>query len=154
MTVPAAILLLALYIMIFSFSEQDGAQSESISRYISERCVDLFNRLANKNWGTAMQASLAEYFEHPLRKFAHFAEYSCMGVLVYFILRQWKNRGRVLYTIVVCWVFLSAALDEFHQYFVPDRYASLADVLLDTCGGIFGMLLMMFMCDKIRIRKQ
>jgi VanZ family protein len=53
----------------------------------------------------------------------------------------WRDRGRKLYLLVTVWVFVSAALDEIHQLFVPGRYGSIADVLLDTCGGIFGILL-------------
>ena len=57
------------------------------------------------------------------------------------------RRGKGLYFLTVIWVFLSAACDEFHQYFVPGRYASVADVLLDTCGGAFGMLLCICMAE-------
>ena len=62
-----------------------------------------------------------------------------MGVLGYTMWCQWLCQGRRLRWLTVGWVFLSAAGDEFHQYFVPGRYASFADVLLDTCGGTFGM---------------
>ena len=59
--------------------------------------------------------------------------------------------GNVLLSIAVLligvWLFLSAAMDEFHQFFVPGRYCSLKDVLLDTCGGITGM----FVCAGITI---
>jgi VanZ family protein len=85
--------------------------------------------------------SLAEYFEHPVRKLAHFTEYAGMGVLVWWLLNGWIRKKKNLYFLVVGWVFVSAAADEFHQYFVPGRYASFWDVLLDTCGGAFGLLL-------------
>jgi VanZ family protein len=35
---------------------------------------------------------------------------------------------------------VSAAFDEIHQLFVPDRYGNFADVLLDTTGGCFGLI--------------
>lgn len=99
--------------------------------------------------------NLAEYFEHPIRKLAHFSEYACMGFLVYLILSQWMDKCRKLYLLSVLWVFLSAAADEFHQYFVPGRYASFADVCLDTCGGVFGMLLCLAVANKIhKIRRK
>ncbi|MBE5874320.1 MAG: VanZ family protein, partial [Lachnospiraceae bacterium] len=49
----------------------------------------------------------------------------------------------------------SAAADEIHQLFVPDRWGSFADVLLDTCGGAFGVLICVFaerIYHKIRRR--
>ena len=142
-TVPAAVLLLALYILIFGFSAQDGEQSGSLSRMISEKCVEFFHSISGRNWTEGFRKSLAEYFEHPIRKLAHFSEYACMGILLYILWSQWLRKGKRLYLLIVLWVFCSAGLDEFHQYFVPGRYGSFADVLLDTCGGAFGMLLCM-----------
>lgn len=139
-TVPVTILLLALYMIIFGFSAQDGEQSGRLSQMISEKCVEWFNSLSGKNLSRLFLERLAEYFEHPIRKLAHFLEYACMGVLVYALWSQWMNRGRRLCLLTVSWVFVSAALDEFHQLFVPGRYGSFVDVLLDTCGGAFGML--------------
>lgn len=137
----AGILLSLLYVMIFSFSGQDGEQSGSLSQYISEKCVEILNALSGNHWTELMMQGLAEYFEHPIRKAAHFAEYACMGILLYALWSQWCRRGKKLTLLCVVWVFLSAAADEFHQYFVPGRYSSFADVLLDTCGGAFGVLL-------------
>lgn len=140
-TVLAAVLLLVLYGLIFGFSAQDGEQSGSLSQMISEKCVELLHHLAGKNWTEGFMRELAEYFEHPLRKFAHFSEYACMGILLYLLWSQWLRKGRRLYLLIVLWVFCSAGLDEFHQLFVPGRWGSFWDVLLDTCGGAFGMLL-------------
>lgn len=139
-TVSAAVLLLALYIIIFGFSAQDGEQSGSLSQMISEKCVELINNLSGRRWSRGFMENLAEYFEHPIRKLAHFSEYACMGILVYMLWSQWLKRGGGLYLLTVVWVFFSAAADEFHQLFVPGRYGCFADVCLDTCGGAFGLL--------------
>jgi len=140
-TVPAAILLLALYALIFNFSAQDGVQSGSLSQRISEKCVEIINMVSGRHWSRIFMDELAVYFEHPIRKLAHFCEYACMGMLVSLILSQWMKRGKRLCLLTVGWVFVSAAADEIHQLFVPGRYGSFADVCLDTCGGAFGMLL-------------
>lgn len=153
-TCVAAILLGLLYCIIFSFSAQDGVQSGSLSQLISEKCVEFIHSLSGANWSEAMMTGLAEYFEHPIRKLAHFSEYACMGVLVYVLWSQWMRRGRRLYLLTVGWIALSAACDEFHQYFVPGRYASVADVLLDTCGGACGMLFCIAVAALHRRRKK
>lgn len=147
----AAVLLLMLYWFIFRFSAQDGEQSGSLSQLISEKCVEAINSLSGRHWSRAVMEELAEYFEHPIRKLAHFSEYACMGILVYILLSQWIERGKRLWFFVTGWVFISAAGDEFHQLFVPGRYASFADVCLDTCGGAFGMALCV-LCLKIGIK--
>lgn len=140
-TTVSAMLLSLLYVMIFCFSAQDGEQSGSLSHLISERCVEIVNALSGKHWSEVMMAEFAAYFEHPIRKMAHFTEYACMGALVYNLWRSWVERGRRLYLLSVAWVFLSAAADEFHQLFVPGRWGSFADVCLDTLGGACGVLL-------------
>lgn len=152
-SVIAGILLFFLYLMIFGFSGQNGEESGSLSHLISEKCVEIINSLSGKHWTVLMQQQLATYFEHPIRKFAHFSEYAVMGVLVYIL---WKSKITVrkkLFVLVTVWVFLSAAMDEFHQLFVPGRYGCFADVCLDTCGGMFGFLLML-LWEKIRNRSK
>lgn len=151
-TVAAGVLLFLLYGMIFAFSAQDAEESGSVSRYVSEKCVEAADILSGRTWTEAFKEALEARIEHPIRKLAHFSEYACMGILVYTLWRQWKRRGRGLYLLTVIWVFLSAAGDELHQYFIPGRWASPADVLLDTCGGVFGMLMCIFL-ESILERK-
>lgn len=138
-SVVTAVFLVILYVLIFSFSEQDGQTSGSLSRMISEKCVEFIKTLSGSNWSKAVMDAMAEYFEHPIRKLAHFAEYAFMAVLVYIMWRPWKERDKRLYRLIILWVAVSAAGDEIHQLFVPDRYGSVADVLLDTCGGMMGV---------------
>lgn len=138
-SIVAGILLVALYGMIFAFSDQDGEESGNLSAVVAEKCVEVYNTVARKNWSTAMIKSMAEYFEHPLRKAAHFCEYAAMGALVYLMWRPWKERNRRLYLLAAVWVLLSAAVDEAHQLLVPGRDGNPLDVLLDTFGGCVGI---------------
>ena len=138
-SVVTTVLLLFLYGTIFSFSAQDAEESGSLSREVAEHCVEVYNVISGKQWTRAIVESWAAYWEHPIRKLAHFSEYACMGVLVYSIFRPWRERNRKLFLLVILWVAVSAATDEFHQLFVPGRSGNIADVLLDTCGGAFGL---------------
>lgn len=136
----AALLLFFLYCMIFSFSDQNGEQSGGLSYRISEYCVEIVNALLGGHWTQGVTADSVAYWEHPIRKLAHLLEYACMGVLVYTMWRPWRDRGHRLYLLVIVWVFTSAAGDELHQRFIPGRYGSFWDVLLDTAGGVCGVL--------------
>lgn len=136
----ATMLLLLLYGIIFSFSAQDAEESGSISYLVSEKCVEIADSVSGRNWTEDFKETIIRQIEHPIRKLAHFSEYACMGVLICTLCRQWQKRSRGLYLLMILWVFISAAADEFHQYFVPGRWSSPADVLLDTCGGAFGIL--------------
>lgn len=152
-TVLAAILLLALYMIIFDFSAQDAEQSGSLSMRISENAVRFLSSFAGKGWTQAFKEDLAVYFEHPIRKLAHFSEYACMGILLYLMWSPWLKQRKKLFLLVVLWVFVSGACDEIHQLFVPGRYCSFADVCLDTAGGVFG-LLMCLTAHWLRMRRK
>lgn len=144
-SIGAGILLIALYAVIFGFSAQDAEQSGSLSRTVSGKWVEMLNNLSNRKWSQEAVEQWTDYFEHPIRKLAHFTEYACMGILVYVLWSQWMKRGKILYLLVVAWIALSAAADEIHQLFVPGRDGNLADVCLDTCGGAAGMLFCVLM---------
>ena len=87
------------------------------------------------------------------RKSAHFTEYAVFGVLLF---RACRGSGAGLVrTGVYAWLILSAvaALDEFHQSFVPTRTPNPKDTLIDIAGGTFGVL-MVFLWGRIRERRE
>lgn len=75
-----------------------------------------------------------------VRKAAHVTEYAVLASLIYRALRGvvdgfWLRAGAALVP-----AFLFAALDEFHQSFVPSRTSSLGDVGIDFFGTLLGLL--------------
>ena len=71
-----------------------------------------------------------------LRKLAHFAEFAALGFCLAWrrgMLRKPQRTGFFLGAA-------AAATDEFIQCFVPNRGPGVADVLLDSCGVLTGML--------------
>ena len=154
----AAIFLVCLYITIFFFSEQEGEESGSLSHKVTEVIVEEVEELIHKNWTDEVKTALGSYWEHPVRKAAHFSEYAVMGMLGYGIWMPWvtwegwKKKVFRWNCLVVLWVFVSAALDEWHQTHVSGRCGNFWDVLLDTSGGFFGLcmcLLIGAICRKI-----
>ena len=124
---------------------------------VSKKGVWLLDILTGGHLAAEKLAELVMAFEHPLRKMAHFAEYAVMGILVFRILYCHMEKGAKQYFAAVLWVFLSAAADEIHQYFVPGRWASVSDVLLDTCGGAVGAFLclsVLYLSEKRKMKKQ
>ncbi len=163
----ATVLLLCLYSIIFSFSEQTGESSGRLSMRVSERCIELFGSITDRGWTESVIRELAIAFEHHLRKIAHFSEYALLGILVFGIFRPWMQKQDAKYCFllngkkwrwfVIIWVVLSAAADEFHQTFVPERDGNLIDVCIDTAGGMTGLLFCIFIewiVTKIKYRKK
>jgi VanZ family protein len=83
-----------------------------------------------------------EFFHFLIRKSAHPAEFFIFSLLALRGVRGgrtgWKMAwGLAALLIAACY----AALDEFHQAFVPERTASPMDSLLDTCGAVAAQLM-------------
>ena len=77
------------------------------------------------------------FMHHFIRKTGHFTEYFILSLLILRGIRAGKrgvHLGWALAAIAIVGCY--AALDEFHQSFVPGRTAAVSDVLLDTAGGI------------------
>jgi len=86
-----------------------------------------------------------------LRKLGHLTEYAILAMLFWRALRRETNRqikailrlrsGQTLFLSV--WILCSifAATDEYHQSFVASRTAAIGDVLIDSAGAIFGLLI-------------
>jgi VanZ family protein len=78
-----------------------------------------------------------DFLHHIIRKCAHLTEYFILSMLILRGIRAGEKGMHlrwVLVTILI--VACYAALDEYHQSFVPGRTAAVGDVLIDTSGGI------------------
>jgi VanZ family protein len=79
-------------------------------------------------------------FHHYLRKTGHVVGYGMLSLL---LLRGWRaTLGRVhtllLRTALLSWLGTAfvAAMDEWHQSYIPSRTGSIWDVALDTVAGV------------------
>ena len=153
-TVIAVCLLIAVYIMIFLFSADDAAESSSLSVSVTRRLINLYYHFFSGNNNAVLTVPVVtDDAEAIVRKMAHFTEYMAVGFLSFGIAVIWMQRIKAGIVAVTLQVFLSAGLDEIHQYFVPGRYASFRDVLIDTAGGIAGIMIVVLMY-KIRKRRR
>jgi VanZ family protein len=73
---------------------------------------------------------------HIIRKSAHFVEYFIFSLLILRAIRAGRRDTRLTWALAAIIIVAGyAALDEFHQSFVPGRTPAVSDVLLDTTGG-------------------
>jgi VanZ family protein len=120
--------------------------SASADRQSYQHSSLFFEPLMRWLFPTLSPATL-EQIHHLFRKTCHLTEYAILGGLVWRAVRRpvkkdprpwrWDEAGLAL-TVV----FAYAASDEFHQIFVPNRTALVSDVLIDTSGGVAGLLLL------------
>lgn len=74
-----------------------------------------------------------------VRKLAHVTEYAILAVLLWRALDSERRSSRLtaLATLLACASY--AALDEWHQTFVPGRVGSSTDAMIDTLGAALGL---------------
>lgn len=95
-----------------------------------------------------------DLFDHYLRKTAHFTEFAALGFCMsgFLVNQQWKKRKWCIPTAILACVAV-AAVDESIQIFAVDRGPHIRDVLLDTCGAVFGIAVFLLVLYLFRTRK-
>lgn len=146
-TVIAAVLLVLTYVMIFSFSADDADASSAVSLKVTEFLKTFWAHFFAGGAHPAADPAAADNAESIVRKLAHFSEYMLLGFLSFGIAVMWIESVKKGFGIVIVQVIISAGLDEIHQYFVPGRHTSIIDVMIDTAGGIAGILIIL--CVKM-----
>lgn len=76
-----------------------------------------------------------------LRKLAHFTEFTCLGLILSWLLRMLREKKWEQLLLPLAAGILVAATDETIQLFVPDRGPALKDVGIDTAGVLLGIVI-------------
>ena len=81
--------------------------------------------------------------EHLIRKSAHFAEYSLLGMLLWKCFQSYKLQGKI-WILAQAWMTILIPLtDETLQLFTEGRSGQISDVWQDVSGMIAGRLFIM-----------
>ena len=124
-------MILAIFWLLFIFmlSGQPGESSSELSKSVN-------NSLSN----LSLFKKLFMYI--PVRKCAHMFLYFVLGCLVYTELFFNRPEERISFINILSFdiVYICAAADEIHQYFVPGRSCLLADTFIDQAGCVLGLL--------------
>ena len=84
-----------------------------------------------------LRAETLDFLHHIIRKCGHLTEYFILSMLILRGIRAGEKGMHLRWALVTILIVAGyAALDEYHQSFVPGRTAAVGDVLIDTSGGI------------------
>lgn len=128
--------------VIYVYSAQPGDESGETSLGAGM----MFGRIfvpGFDDWTEERQIEYAEKIDHPVRKAAHFTEYTILGIFVASAYLSDKKRGYKRFFVPWMVGSLYAASDELHQRFVPGRNGNLPDVILDSSGAAFGVCIVL-----------
>ena len=139
-----ALLVLAVAMMIFALS----AQKANDSNVLSTAVVNWWLRLTVQGYDQmteGQQWRLRVQYHTIVRKIAHFFEFALLGTFLFLFLHgllRLLRRRRPPWLFAVAWLIgaLYACTDELHQTFVDGRAGEWRDVLIDSGGVLFGVL--------------
>lgn len=145
---------LAMMYIIFSFSGQTGTESGNLSHKISYGIVSMADRILDKNLSEWEKHAYADKIELPVRKLAHMTEYFILAICLSFPLYVYGVRGFSLFILAGLLSVGFACTDEFHQSFVAGRGPSKRDVMIDSAGALFGIILVQVFCHSFTPKKR
>ena len=139
-------------VVIFLASSQTAEDSGELSGSLTRAILGtVWNWFAPA--GQEMSAHLLDLLETILRKAAHLFVFLVMGFCTINAIRQKTAAGWLAFWISLCWCSVYAALDEFHQYFVPGRACMWQDWLIDTLGALIGIGAVLLFFRRMEKRK-
>jgi VanZ family protein len=132
-----AVLLLAVIILIWYFTSQNGQLSHSMSIPLAEKIRNILsdNLLINKNY------ICLNRLDELVRKGAHFCEYMLLGSItcLFFSVLFRKVWFSTFISLFVCSFY--AFIDEYRQNFIPGRTFLWFDWKLDLAGAVSGIIM-------------
>ncbi|MGA2349302.1 MAG: VanZ family protein [Terracidiphilus sp.] len=133
---------------------------ESTSYLGSDHTSAPLRRIAEALFGYGVDAQWAA-IHHFIRKTGHFMGYGFFSLvcfrgfwIAFKSLASGTSRKLRAHGLAILATFLVASADEFHQSFLPNRYGSFNDVLLDTCGAVALCFVLFLVMQAIDWRKQ
>ena len=133
------IAVIAVAVMIFLFSAQEGDDSAMLSEGVTEWVLTVLVP-GYADFTAAQKLAYLERVGFAVRKIAHFTEFALLAVTLSVHL-HYRMRGcrRIALT---AWAIATmyAGTDELHQMFVGGRGPALRDVAIDSAGALTGAL--------------
>lgn len=147
------ILIIIWMIFIFVSSSQNSETSAELSGTVIETAVKVLPSSKDLN-ETELEALISD-LQHIVRKSAHFTLYMLGAILFVLLYSTYDFKKKKIYILSFLSTVIYAISDEVHQLFISGRGPQIQDVVLDGCGAIVGILMMILiykLLDIIKIR--
>ena len=131
---------------VFSNSLRNREQSANQSDKITNGIVDIVEEITDK----PQNHNRWSYY---VRKIAYFGEYAVLGTLWLLCLYSFF-RKKVYSFLAFAICVLISIIDESIQLFVPGRVGSISDVLLDSSGALFAILIVTLILYLVERKKK
>jgi len=137
--------MVVIMVIIFAFSAMEGDDSSNTSGFFVTTLVKIVEEVSHKG----LSVDAINNIHLVIRKMAHFTEYAALGVSIMFAIWHFWNNHKLPLLLPEVIAAVYASTDEFHQYYVPGRYGTWTDVLIDSAGALTGILIYYFIWKKV-----
>lgn len=136
-----SVLLIGYAAFVFSNSMKAAVESAQQSSRALELAQQILDGVGLGNIGIT---------EHFIRKAAHFAEYTCMGLLIFQTVRSFQRPWTETVLCIMLLGILIPFADETIQLFVEGRSGQISDVWLDMSGVFAGTMIMVMLSGILK----
>ena len=125
-------------------SSNSNGNSKNIISIFIEDTLDITNKygITDSHPDDGKLVKATNLLNKPLRKVMHASVYLILALMIIFtvnlLFKHKKYFTSALITIIL--IIALAGFDEYHQTFVENRTGDIKDVLIDTMGGLAGIL--------------
>lgn len=91
---------------------------------------------------------VAGFVEFFIRKGAHVFVFAVLGLLLFRLLQLFKLSPFSKFVISLLIIVIFAVIDEYRHFHHPNRTGLIEDVILDTIGGLIGIVLALLMIKR------
>ncbi|MFJ7679210.1 VanZ family protein [Peribacillus sp. NPDC097198] len=141
---PTSLILWAMLIFFFSSQTyEEQSLSSFLGRFNTPYWYELLGGISFMYGGAEVSvhsAGVDGFVEFFIRKGAHLFIFFVFGFLTVGVWRSFVKEKDLSFSGSLLCVFLYAIADELHQKFTGGRTPLLQDVILDTFGGLLGIL--------------
>ncbi len=136
--------ILGIYKLSSMNTSNSNGKSSGIIEVFIEDTLEITNKygLTNSHPDDAKLEKASNLLNTPLRKVMHASVYFVLAFMVIFVVNYLFHNKRMLISAIITLVFIIAAagFDEYHQTFVDGRTGAVKDVIIDTAGGVAGII--------------
>ncbi|RDY28680.1 hypothetical protein CHL78_003850 [Romboutsia weinsteinii] len=133
--------------VIYNYSDKNGKES----KLSSDRVIKAVEVVGKTSLADKKNSKMTDIrYIRLVRKSAHIMSYLILAVLVFMASYEIKKsiNKSIWYSFIISTLY--AMSDEYHQYFVPGRSASIKDVGIDMIGIILGIILIYTIYKKVK----
>ena len=142
--VLAVLWILGIYKLSSMNTSNSNGKSSGIIGVFIEDTLEVTNKygITNSHPDDTKLEKASQLLNAPLRKVMHASVYFVLALIIIVVTNYLFHNKKYLISAIITLglILVAAGFDEYHQTFVDGRTGAVKDVLIDTAGGVAGIM--------------